>query len=68
MAVGQALHGEYGDDYGVQLGIIGVDDQVYRVFLLSEREYPKANWALENQGLVQLAGTGRYRAPFSPKA
>jgi hypothetical protein len=66
-AVEQALHGERGDSYDVQLGIMGVDGQVYRVFLLSERESFAASSALEGQGLVQLPGTGSYRALFSPK-
>jgi hypothetical protein len=64
-AVERALHGERGQDAcDVQLGIIGVGDLVYRVFLLSEPECSKASSALENLGLVQLPGTGSYRALF----
>ena len=66
-AVEQALHGEREDSHDVQLGILGVDGQVYRVFLLSERECLKASSALEKEGLVQSPGTGSYRALFSLK-
>jgi len=68
VAVEHALSGEPRDAYDVQLGIMGADGEIYGVFLLCEREYLKASRALVTQGLVQLAGTDRYRALFSSKA
>jgi hypothetical protein len=64
-AVQRALHGEHADGaYDVRFGIVGVDDHVYRVFMLSEGECRKASSALETQGLVQRPGTDFYRALF----